>query len=67
MIETFVMAQLRVEAASADARIRLHHLRAEGGAQEVDIIAEVGAREVVALEVKATSAPGMMVTSLPNT
>ena len=57
VIETFVMAQLRVEAASADARIRMHHLRAEGGAREVDIIAEVGARELVAFEVKATSAP----------
>ncbi len=36
---------------------RLHHLRAEQGRHEIDIVAEVGARDVLGIEVKAASAP----------
>jgi hypothetical protein len=39
-------------------RPRLHHLRTAEGRHEIDIIIEVGARRLVAIEVKATSSPG---------
>ena len=56
-LETFVAAQLRADAALSDAHVRLHHLRDQRGDHAIDLIAEVGAREVIAFEVKATSAP----------
>ncbi len=56
-LDTFVAAQLRADAAMSDAHVRLHHLREQRGDHEIDLIAEVGAREVIAFEVKATSAP----------
>ncbi|MGH3801026.1 MAG: DUF4143 domain-containing protein, partial [Pseudonocardiaceae bacterium] len=36
---------------------RLYHLRQEGGAREIDLIAELGLRRVIGLEIKARSAP----------
>ncbi len=58
LLDTFVTAQLRAEAAVTESRPRLYHLRQEQGRHEVDIVAELGARQIVAMEVKATSAPG---------
>lgn len=58
VIETFVVAQIRSELALLAPRPRLHHLRTAEGRHEVDIIIEVGARKLVAIEVKATSTPG---------
>lgn len=58
VLETFVAAQLRAEAAVAESRPRLFHLRQEDGRRQVDILAESAGGRVVAIEVKADSAPG---------
>ena len=57
MLDTFVVSQLRPEAVVAACEPRLHHLRTEAGRHEIDVIAELGGDRVIALEVKATSAP----------
>lgn len=57
ILESFVAAHLRAEAAVADARPRLYHVRTEQGRHEIEILAEVGAGRVVAFEVKASAAP----------
>jgi hypothetical protein len=48
VLESFVMAHLRAEAAVATSRPRLYHVRTEQGRQEID---------VVAFEIKASSSP----------
>lgn len=57
VIETFVVAQVRAELALRTPRPRLHHLRTAEGRHEVDLVIEVGARRLVAIEIKATSTP----------
>lgn len=57
LIETFVINQLRAEAVVDPNRPRLHHLRDRDGRHEVDLIADLGARGVIAVEIKAHSAP----------
>lgn len=57
MLDTFVMAQLRPEVELSPLRPRLYHLREKESRREIDILAEVGSG-VIALEVKATAAPG---------
>ena len=57
VIETFVVAQLRATLALMTPRPRLHQLRTAEGRQEIDVIIEVGARRLVAIEIKATSTP----------
>lgn len=57
MLDTFVAAQLRPEAAVAGCEPRLFHLRTQGGRQEVDILAELGGQRVIAMEIKASSSP----------
>jgi predicted AAA+ superfamily ATPase len=52
-----VAAQLRAEAAVADARPRLHHLRTEGGRHEVDLLAELAGERLIGIEIKAGAAP----------
>jgi predicted AAA+ superfamily ATPase len=56
LLDTFVLSQLRAEVALYAAPPRLFHLRQESGAREVDIVAELGFRRVVGIEVKARSA-----------
>jgi uncharacterized protein len=56
-LETFVVGQLRPEAEISRSRPRLHHLRTEGGRQEVDILAELGGKRVIGIEIKASAAP----------
>jgi uncharacterized protein len=58
ILETFVLAQIRPEVELSRSRPRLHHLRARDGAHEVDLIAELPAGRVLAVEIKASSAPG---------
>ncbi len=58
LLDTFVAAQLRAECGSSDTRPRLYHLREEHGRREVDILAEIGGRDLIAFEVKADAAPG---------
>ncbi len=57
VLETHVVAQLRAEATVARSRPRLFHLRQEQGRREIDLVAEIQAGLVVAIEIKATSAP----------
>ncbi len=58
VIDTFVVAQLRAELPFLELRARMFHLRTEKGLHEIDLIIERGGSSVVALEIKATSAPG---------
>lgn len=57
LLDTFVAAELRAETDIAATRPRLFHLRTEQGRHEVDLIAERGVGDVVAVEVKAHAAP----------
>lgn len=57
VLDTFVAAQLRPEAAVSRSRPRLHHLRTEQGRHEVDLVAELAGERIVAVEVKAGSGP----------
>jgi hypothetical protein len=57
MLDTFVLAQLRPEVEVSALRPRLYHLREKDGRREVDVVGEIGAG-VVAVEIKATAAPG---------
>ncbi|HEV8633459.1 MAG TPA: DUF4143 domain-containing protein [Chloroflexota bacterium] len=57
VLDTFVLAQLRPELEVSALRPRLYHLREKDGRREVDVVGEVGAG-VVAVEIKATAAPG---------
>lgn len=57
LLDTFVVQQLRPEAEASSCEPRLHHLRHEGGAKEVDLIAELPDCRVIAIEVKASSSP----------
>ena len=57
LIETFVVSQLRAEAQFDPLRPRLCHLRDRDGRREVDLVADLGARGVIGVEIKAHSAP----------
>ena len=57
LIETFVVAQLRTEIEHLDRRARMFHLRQQDGRREIDVIVELGGGRVIAIEIKATSAP----------
>ncbi len=57
LLDTFVASQIRPEAALNSKRPRLYHLRDKNGRHEIDLLAELGADRVVAIEVKATAAP----------
>jgi len=57
VIDTFVAAQLRPEVAVSRSKPSLYHLREKDGRREVDLIAELAAGDVVAIEVKATASP----------
>jgi len=56
VLDTFVVAQIRPEVDLSPSRPRLHHLRTRDG-HEVDLIAELPANGVLAIEIKATSSP----------
>jgi uncharacterized protein len=58
LLDTFVVAQLRPEVAVSRTRPRLFHLRTEKGRQEIDLLAELGGQDVIAIEIKASAAPG---------
>ena len=57
VIESFVVAQIRAEAALLARPPRLHHLRTAQGRHEIDLVIEIGHRALVAIEIKATSRP----------
>ncbi len=57
MIDTFVVAQIRPEVELSSFRPRLYHLREQSGRHEIDLIAELSAGNIVAIEVKSSGAP----------
>ena len=57
VIDTFVAAQLRSELAVSGLRPRLFHLRDKNGRREIDLLVELSGDRVIAIEVKASSAP----------
>jgi predicted AAA+ superfamily ATPase len=57
VLDTFVAAQLRPEVGISESRPRLHHLRTEGGRQEIDLIVELAGQRVIAIEIKASASP----------
>ena len=57
LIETFVVNQLLAEAPFDPLRPRWCHLRERDGRREVDLIADLGVRGIVGIEVKAHGAP----------
>jgi uncharacterized protein len=57
MIDTFVLAQIRPEMALTSLRARLYHLRSKDARHEVDLVAELSAGNVVAVEIKSSAAP----------
>jgi len=57
LLDTFVASQLRAELAVTAARPRLYHVRQQQGRFEVDLLAELGGRGLVGIEVKADAAP----------
>lgn len=57
VIETFVTAQLRPELAVCDERPRMYYFREVRGRHEIDLVVEAADGRVVAIEVKASSAP----------
>lgn len=52
-----MVAQIRPELSVRPDPIRMHHLRAEGGRREVDVVLNLGGGRVIVLEIKATAAP----------
>jgi predicted AAA+ superfamily ATPase len=57
LLETFVVSQIRSEVALMSPPPRLHHLRMSEGQHEIDLVIEVGARRLIAIEIKATATP----------
>jgi predicted AAA+ superfamily ATPase len=57
IVDTFVLAQIRPEAALSSLMPRLYHLRSRDGGHEIDLIAELSAGNLVAIEIKSSSAP----------
>lgn len=57
LLDTFVAAQLRPELVVSTNRPRLYHLREKNGRHEVDLLPELGAHRVLAIEVKSSAAP----------
>lgn len=57
LLDTFVASQLRAELGVSASRPRLYHVRQQQGRFEIDLLAEVSGGRVIAIEVKADSAP----------
>lgn len=57
LIETFVLAQIRPQLELTGFKPRLYYLREKNGRHEIDLIAELPAGRVVAIEIKSTAAP----------
>lgn len=57
VLDTFVTAQIRAELALLTPSPRLHHVRTAQGRHEIDLVIEIGAGQLVAIEIKASSAP----------
>ena len=58
LLDTFVMAQLRTEAAVSETEPTLYHLRSEQGRHEIDVVVEYADGTVFGFEVKSGGGPG---------
>jgi hypothetical protein len=56
LLDTFVTAQFRAEIPACASRPRMHHLRTEGGRQEIDLIFELSGERIIGVEIKAAAA-----------
>ena len=59
LLDTFFVAQIRAELATATTRPRLYHVRQQQGRFEIDLLAELAGGRLVAMEVKADAAPSI--------
>jgi uncharacterized protein len=59
VIDTYVTSQIRAEVELSDTRPQLFHLRQEDGRHEIDLLLEAPGGRVVAIEIKASSAPSL--------
>lgn len=57
LIDSYVVAQLRPELERSSTHAQLYHLRDSNGRHEVDLVVEFANGDVIAIEVKAASAP----------
>jgi predicted AAA+ superfamily ATPase len=57
LIDTFTVAQIRPELELTSHPPRLYHLRDKEGRHEIDLVAEIAAGDILAIEIKATAAP----------
>jgi predicted AAA+ superfamily ATPase len=57
LIDSFAVAQIRPELELTSHPPRLYHLRDKEGRHEIDLIAEIAAGDILAIEIKATAAP----------
>ena len=55
--DAFAVMQLRAEFAVASPRMSMHHLRADGGRHEIDVVIDVGRGRLFGIECKAGAAP----------
>lgn len=55
VIEAFVYSQLRGEIVRRRPAVHIHHLRTEGGREEIDLVLDLGAGRIVGVEVKAAA------------
>jgi hypothetical protein len=56
-MDAFAAMQIRPEVGISTPPHRMHHLRVEGGRHEVDMVIDLGARRLFAVEIKAGAAP----------
>jgi predicted AAA+ superfamily ATPase len=59
LLDTFVAAQVRPELELITRKPSLYHLREKNGRREIDLVVEVAAGGIIALEVKANAAPSV--------
>ena len=62
LMDSFVVAQFRPELDAADSSASMFHLRRSDGNAEVDLLLEGPAGQLVAIEIKAASAPDLAMT-----
>ncbi len=58
VIDNFVYSEIRCDVANQAPVTRMYHLRQEQGRHEIDLVVEYGGSGVVAVEIKASAAPG---------
>ena len=56
ILDTFVVSQLRPEREASSLRPRFYHLREKEGRKEIDLVIELADGNIVAIEIKASSA-----------